>query len=91
MKQLVDKFSDVIIIDASHKTNRFNLPFLDVALINNYGQTSFCFISLMPDQKYGSFEWSLMNLKSHMKKMPQLIFSDDEEALRKGSKNFISQ
>jgi len=27
MKQLVDKFSDVLIIDASHKTNRFNLSF----------------------------------------------------------------
>lgn len=61
MKKLTEKFSDVLVIDSSHQTNRFNLPFLDVALVNNYGQTSFCFIGLMSDQKYQSYEWSLIN------------------------------
>jgi len=84
MRKLLDYFNDVLIIDVTHATNRFNLPFLDVALVNNYGQTSICFFSLMQDQKYQSFEWCLKNLKSQLKRMPKVIFSDDEESLRKG-------
>ena len=77
-------FSGVIIIDTSHKTNRFNLPLLDIALISNIDQTCSCFFSLMPNQKYESFEWSLINFKKQLKNSPEVIFSDDEEALRKG-------
>ena len=84
MRKLLDYFNDVLIIDVTHATNRFNFPFLDVALVNNYGQTSICFFSLMQDQKYQSFEWCLKNLKSQLKRMPKVIFSDDEEGLRKG-------
>jgi len=84
MQKLLEYFYDVIIIDVTHGTNRFNLPFLDVALINNYGQTCICYFSLMPDQKYQSFEWCLRKLKTQLKKMPKIIFSDDEESLRKG-------
>jgi len=84
MKKLLEYFSGVIIIDASHKTNRFNMPFLDIALVNNYGQTCWCFFSLLPNQKYDSFEWSLQQFKTQLKYSPKVIFSDDEEALRKG-------
>ena len=84
MKRLGEFFSGLIIIDASHKTNRFNLPLLDVAVINNYGQTCTVFFSLLPNQKYESFEWSLFNLQKQLRNMPDVIFSDDEEALRKG-------
>ena len=38
----------------------------------------------MSDQKYDSFEWSLLNFQKQLKKTPEVIFSDDEEALRKG-------
>ena len=86
---LLEFFSDVLVVDASHKTNRFNLPVLDVILINNYGQSCTCFFSLMPNQKYDSFEWSLSNFQKQLKKTPKVIFSDDEEALRKGKCDYL--
>jgi len=43
MKHLLKYFSDVLIMDVTHKINRFNLPCLDVALINNLGKTYICF------------------------------------------------
>ena len=43
MKNLLEHFSDVIIIDTSHKTNRFNLAFLDVVVIINTGKNQFAF------------------------------------------------
>ena len=64
MINLMHYFWDVIIVDVSHGTNRFNLPFLDVILINNLGQSCFCYFSLLPNQKYESFLWSLENFKS---------------------------
>ena len=88
MSMLLDHFSDVIIIDVSHGTNRFNLPFLDIVIINNYGQTCLCYFSLLPNQQYESFQWSLENFKSKLSWTPKVIFSDDEEALRKGKLNF---
>ena len=84
MKRLLEYFSGVLVIDASHKTNRFNLPFLDIAVINNYGQTCTVFFSLLADQKYESYEWSLLNFQKQLKNMPDVVFSDDELALRKG-------
>jgi len=56
MKIMLDHFSDVVIIDGSHKTNRFNMPFID-----NFGKTITCFISLTENQKYESFLWTLEN------------------------------
>ena len=85
MRRLLEYFSEVIIVDTSHKTNRFNLPLLDIALINNYGQTCMCYFSLMSNQKFDSFEWSLQKFKSQLKREPKVIFSDDEEALRAGN------
>jgi hypothetical protein len=85
MRELLYKFSDVIIIDASHGTNRFNLPYLDIVCVNNFGQTSLCFFSLQPNQKYDSFEWSLLQFRSQLTKKPLVIFSDDEQSLRDGN------
>jgi len=47
MKDMVNYFSDVLIIDTSHKINRFNLPLLDIVCINNLGKTTTVFLGLM--------------------------------------------
>lgn len=86
MQSLANNLNDVIIIDSSHKTNRFNLPFLDVAVINNYGKTALCFIALLEDSKEKTFQWALEHLKNVMETPPQVIFSDEEEALMNGKK-----
>jgi len=38
MISVAKQFSDVLIIDTTHGTNRFNLPLLDIAAINNLGK-----------------------------------------------------
>jgi len=85
MISVVKHFYDVLIIDTTHGTNRFNLPLLDIAAINNFGKTITCFIGLLPDQKYESFVWALQNFKNQVNLCPTVIFSDEEEALRKGN------
>ena len=84
MHRNLAKFKDVLIIDSTHKSNRFGMPLLDVVVVNNLGHTITCFISLLQNQKYDSFHWALSNLKNQLKGEPVVIFSDDEEALCQG-------
>ena len=71
MKDMVNYFSDVLIIDTSHKINRFNLPLLDIVCINNLGKTTTVFLGLMGDQTYQTFSWILEKFKSQLKKIQQ--------------------
>ena len=84
MKEMINYFSDVLIIDTSHKINRFNLPLLDVVCIDNLGKSTTVFVGLMGDQTYQTFLWTLEKLKSQLSKTPKVIFTDEEEALTKG-------
>lgn len=81
MLKLSNEFNDVVIIDTTHKTNRFNLPLLDIIIIDNLGRSCTCFVSLLSDQTEASFNWALSAFKSKLKKCPAVIFSDEEEAL----------
>jgi len=60
-QNLINTFYDVIIIDGSRKSNRFNMHLLDVVIINNFGQTCTCFFSLFSNQTYESFYWHFHN------------------------------
>lgn len=84
MRDQANYFSDVLIIDTSHKVNRFNLPLLDIVSINNLGKTVTCFVGLLGNQNFQTFLWILENFKKQLKKSPTVIFSDEEEALTKG-------
>jgi len=84
MKHMLKYFSDVLVLDITHKMNRFNLPCLDVALINNIGKTCICFFALMKDQKEDTLTWALQKLQSQMDTDPKVIFTDDDSALTNG-------
>jgi len=84
MKKNLNKFNDVIVIDTTHKSNRFNLALLDVIVINNLGKSVTCYFGLLQNQKYETFLWALNGLKEQLFSDPKIIFSDEDEALTKG-------
>jgi len=84
MKDLLSTFNDVLVLDTTHKVNRFNLPLFDIAVINNLGKTAICFLALLQDQKTSTFVWALNHFKNQMQGNPKVIFSDDDDALTKG-------
>jgi len=87
MKNTLKYFSDVLIIDATHKINRFNMPLLDIVVIDNYGKTVTCFFALLSNLKQETYVWALEKFKSQLVQNPNVIFSDEEDALTNG--NFI--
>ena len=88
MVKLANTFSDVLILDTTHKTNRFNLPLLDIIVINNLGRSCTCFIALLENQKTESILWALRAFKEKLTVTPNVIFSDEDEAII-GSNNFL--
>jgi len=85
MVNLVNNFYDVIYLDATHKSNRFNLPLLDGAIINNLGQTSSCFWSLLSNHKHESYYWAMYHFKKSINVVPKVFFVEKEEALIQGN------
>jgi len=84
MKAMLQYFPDVIILDSSHKTNRFNMPLFDVVVVNNLGKTITGFFALLEKQNYENYLWTLEAMKNELRRTPQVIFSDDEGTLTKG-------
>ena len=85
MQTIANKFYDVIIIDASHKTKRFGMPLLDIITIDNLGKSCTIFVALLQNQKYEEFKWALECFEKNVNNSPLVIFTDEEEALRKGN------
>ena len=83
MITLANKFSDVLIVDTTFKTNRFGMPLLDIICINNLGKSCTIFVALLSNSKYESFKWAFEEFKKNLQVIPGVIFSDEEEALRK--------
>jgi len=83
MIELANKFSDVFICDTTFKTNRFGMPLLDIICINNLGKSCTVFVALIANSKFESFKWALSEFEKNLRVKPKIIFSDEEEALRK--------
>jgi len=87
MKEILNKFNDVIVINTTHKSNRFNVALLDIIVVNNFGKSVTCYFSLLKNQKCETFQWALNNFKEQLVSDLKIIFSDEDEALTKV--NFI--
>ena len=66
MLNYVNKFLDIVIVDATYKRNRFNMPLINIIGVNNYGRTILLGFGLMDDEKMDSYDWFFKNLKKNM-------------------------
>jgi len=89
MQELSKYFNDVIVIDTTHRSNRFNMSLMDIIIINNMGKSCTVFFALLKNQTFESYKWALKHYKSKIKHNPAVIFTDDEEALTKGMNFFF--
>ena len=50
-------FSDIIIVDATYRRNRFNIPLVNVIGINNQGQNVMSAFSLLSNETIEAYTW----------------------------------
>ena len=84
MKELANLYKDTVILDTTHKTNQFNLPLLDIIVVDNLGKSCTVFVGLLENQKKESFIWALEAFKENLTSQPIIMFSDEDEALLLG-------
>ncbi|CAI9259226.1 unnamed protein product [Lactuca saligna] len=76
-----NKFSDVISMDATYRTNRYNMIFVPFTTINNHDKTINVGAGLISDETIESYSWLLEAFLSSHKKKPTMILSDMDAAL----------
>ncbi len=76
---MFQEFSDVVEIDATYKTNRFNMPLVLVTGIDREGITFLICGCLLSDEKLDSYLWVLERLKQATNTEPSLMFSDGDQ------------
>ncbi|CAI9277612.1 unnamed protein product [Lactuca saligna] len=80
-KENYSKFSDVISMDATYRTNRYNVIFVPFTAINNHEKTINVGAGLISDETIESYTRLLEAFLSSHKKKPTMILSDMDAAL----------
>lgn len=57
MMQYADYFLDIVIVDATYKRNRFNLPLVNVIGVNNFGHNIMLAFGLFSNETLDSYTW----------------------------------
>ena len=92
MLNYANKFLDIVIVDATYKRNRFNMPLINIIGVNNYGRTILLGFGLMDDEKMDSYDWFFKSIKNIWKKEPKFFISDECNEIISGKliHNFIN-
>ena len=77
MLKYSEYFLDLILVDATYRRNRFNLPLINVCGVDNFGRTIMLIFALMNDEKALSYKWFFQRLKNAWNQDPKCIISDE--------------
>jgi len=85
MKAYSNHFLDIVIVDATYKRNRFNLPLINVIGINNLGHNIMLAFGLLSNETAASYEWFFSHLKiAWGTNRPANFIIDGCEEMKKG-------
>ncbi|XP_057803695.1 protein FAR1-RELATED SEQUENCE 5-like [Salvia miltiorrhiza] len=81
-------FGDVVSVDATYKTNKYDLVCVPIIGINHHRTNVMFAMTFLADEKTESYEWLFSTfLESMYRNEPAIIFSDQDQALMNGLDN----
>lgn len=83
MKKLYSSFNDVLLIDSTYRSNKYKLPLLILAGINEEGRTFIFGFGVVQSEEYLNVKWVLNKLFSFLGANPKIICSDSCPTLGK--------
>jgi hypothetical protein len=92
--ELCRSYPDVLIMDCTYRTNRYNMPLLHIAApsaTHHYFSIAFCLLSGEGESDY---EWALKQFRDLVRqdiKAPEVILTDDCRALKNALKTVFLQ
>lgn len=82
---LLQKHSFVLWMDCTYKTNRYNMPLLNIVGVSSVGATFFAGFAFLQNEREESYRFALQSLRDILQQgqitMPSTIFTDKEQAL----------
>jgi hypothetical protein len=80
---LLEQFSEILLIDATYKTNMWNLPLVEIVGFVPTGQNFHVAFAFVRDEKEIRYQWVLNCLYETLRdiRKPRLFFTDREQAL----------
>ena len=82
MQKLYQLFNDVILIDSTYKTNKFNMPLLILTGISEEGKTFMIGFAVLSSEKEANVSWALDKIFKFLSKKSQIICSDSCSTLK---------
>ena len=83
MKNMYQKYNDVVLVDSTYKTNKYKMPLLVFGAINNLNKTFLLGFAVIKDETYASVHWVFQQLFNYLGSKPTIIVSDSCKTLRK--------
>jgi MULE transposase domain/SWIM zinc finger len=79
--QYCKRYSDVIILDTTYKTNKLGRPLLQIIGIDCEGENVLLLAGLLVDEKIESFRYALAEFRKLIEFDPNIIISDEDAAI----------
>ena len=93
MSHNANRNGEVIVMDTTMQTNRFNMPLCILCGVNEHNHTVLLAVALTMEQDYQSFEWILKQLHTSMGHLyaPKVktVFTDGDSAMIKALNNIF--
>ena len=84
MQQNYTQHQDILLMDATYKTNKYQIPLLVFSGISKTGRTILFGLALINDETYITYKWAIDTfLECYKNKRPNLIVTDSDAALCK--------
>jgi len=76
-------FPHVLLIDSTYKTNKYNMPFLEIVGVTSTGKTFCVGFAVLKKERQDDYNWAISKLKETLEKcmMPRVIITDRDLAL----------
>ena len=92
MRNNYEKFSDILLVDATYNTNIYHIPLLIFSGIANDGRNIVFGMALINDETFETYEWALrVFFEFHNEKLPRVIVTDSDPSLLKAIKPYESE
>lgn len=78
---LYQAYPEVLLLDCTYKTNRFNLPLLNMIGITGLRTTFNLVYAFIQTEQEGDYTWVLQQLRRALPILPQIMVTDRELAL----------
>lgn len=76
--QNLQQFSDIVIFDATYKTNPLDLPLATFIGLDNHGKTLVFASCLISDETASSFQWIMEKFITLCQTTPKTVLNDDD-------------